>query len=133
MHKIYEDTIELLNCEIEEISKKKELSDADVENLYKIVDIVKDFHEINNMSAGGASYGMSYGVMPYWGQISYDDASFGRGVGGRSGINYASYARGGRGGNSGRNYANNGNGSSSYGRDYDQEEMRMMPNRGMEW
>lgn len=118
MHKIYEDTTELLNCEIEEISKKKELSDADVENLYKMVDIIKDFYEIDNMGSKVGYSGASYGMMPYWGTVNYDETL---GRSGRSNNNYNPN------GNSGRNYSR-----TSYGRNYD-DEMRMAPERRMDW
>ena len=122
MTKTYEDIKALLDCELDNISKKPELSDQDLHNLDKIIDIEKDMEEIEAMQTGGYSGARgSYGMMPYNGTIYYEDgSSYGRnGNSGRSNYGYnQGYAQG---GNSGRGYSNNG---SSYGR-YD--EMRMMP------
>lgn len=116
--RVYEDTKELVEKEIDEIVKKGEMSPTELEQLYKLIDIAKDICEIEEDKMGGVSGRVSYGTMPYWGQISYEDSSYGRN--GRSGTNYNQNG-------SGRNY---NNGRSSYGRDYDD---RMMPDRRMDW
>lgn len=122
MTKVYEDIKTLLDCELENISKKPEISEQDLHELDKAIDILKDMYELDGMQNGGYSGARgSYGMIPYTGAIYYEDgSSYGRnGNSGRSSYGYnQGYAQG---GNSGRSYANNG---SSYGR-YD--EPRMMP------
>lgn len=125
--RVYEDAKELVEREIEDIVKKDEMSPTELDILDKLVDISKDICEMEQMKSGGYSGRSSYGVMPYYGMIGYEDASYGRG-GNRSGANYnqGNYAQG---GNSGRNYAGNNSGRNSYGRGYDD----MMPNRQIDW
>ncbi|MCR5503423.1 MAG: hypothetical protein K6F53_10475 [Lachnospiraceae bacterium] len=122
MNKMYEDVKCLVESEIDIISKKTEMSEQDLMSLDKLIDIVKDLHEVEAMETNGYSGKV---VMPYYGYIGYDDGnSYGRG-GNRNGSNYnqGNYAQN---GNSGRNYANSGR--NSYGRGYD-DDMRMMPER----
>ncbi len=119
MDKMYDDIRELIDCELEAIAKKSELSEQDVANLYKMIDVVKDIEEIKSMEMGGGYSGKSYN-MPYWGSVGFDD-----------GQSYGSRMRYNQGNMSGRNYANNG-GRSSYGRSSYGDDMRMMPGQ-REW
>ena len=125
MTKTYEDIKALLDCELDTISKKQEISEQDLDALDKMIDIIKDMDEMEAMQMSGGMSGAraSYGtMMPYMGAGYYnDDATYGRG--GRNSYGYnQNYTQG---GNSGRNYGNSGG---SYGR-YDEMNGRMMPGR----
>lgn len=131
MERLYEDVKQMVEKEMETITKKDEMSPTDLESLDKLIDIAKDVCEMDEMKMGGysgrASYAnyASYGAMPYYGAIMYDDNQW---SGGRSGNRGSSY---GNGNSSGARYARGGNGGSSgnsYGRYY--EDDRMMPERG---
>lgn len=120
MDKRYEDIKTLIECEIDDVLKKDDITPADLDLLDKGVDILKDIDEMTSMEMPGYSGGR-YGYMPYRGYLEYesDGSSYGR----SRMSNYNNYAQNGSG--NGRGNYNNGNGS-SYGR-YD--DMRMMPNR----
>lgn len=47
---MYEGVYEMLNCEIEKIEKKGELTSSTLDNLDKLVDIVKDLQTIEAMA-----------------------------------------------------------------------------------
>ena len=101
MDKMYEDVRQMVSKEINKIVSKPEMSPTDLEQLGEMIDIMKDICEVDNMDS---PQGSSYGTMPYWGQISYEDRP-----------NRSSYGRMGR-------YNDNSN----YGRGYDYDN-RMMP------
>ena len=56
----------LVDCEIDKIATKNELSDASLANLYKLVDVKKDLFEIEDREMGGMNSG-SYRSIPYRG------------------------------------------------------------------
>lgn len=81
----YDNIRKLVDCELEKIGKMNELNSNALENVYKLVDVLKDLDEIEEhkgMINGGYSqrmmpnynYGNSYRLMR-----SYDNRSYGRG------------------------------------------------------
>lgn len=58
----------LLDCELDKISSKTELNDANLANLYKLVDIKKDLLEIEEkeMELGDMESGNSNRYMPMY-------------------------------------------------------------------
>ena len=65
---MYEGVYEMLNCEIEKIEKKGELNSASLDNLDKLVDIVKDLQTIEAMADYDNTEGFSK-----TGRYYYDD------------------------------------------------------------
>lgn len=60
----YEALHNLVDCEIDKIATKKELSDTSLANLFKLVDVKKDLFEIEDKEMGGMDSG-SYRSYPY--------------------------------------------------------------------
>lgn len=124
--KVYDDIKDMLCDELEEITKKKELTTNSLDVLYKGVDILKDISTIKAMEQeyggysqdGGYSQGY-YGRMPYY---MYDD-----GMGMSHDGN--SYARG-RGSNAPRDsrgrYSSDGHPYDGYSGDTKEELKRLM-------
>lgn len=56
----------LVDCELDKIATKKELSDTSLANLYKLVDVKKDLFEIEDMEMNNMNGG-SYRSYPYRG------------------------------------------------------------------
>ena len=78
----YENIRKLVNCELDKIGKMNELNNSALENIYKLVDILKDLDEVEEHNDRGYSqrmmpnynYGNSYRPMR-----SYDNRSYSRG------------------------------------------------------
>lgn len=113
--KVLYDIQDMLEDELKKISKKEDMTTSDLENTYKIVDIIKDVSTIDAMKQGGYSqeysrnsYGGSYNSYDRGGSYNSYEGSYARDGGsyarrGRDGdgdgrySEESSYARGGRG------------------------------------
>lgn len=128
--RLCEDVKQMVEKEIDTIVNKEEMTPDDLENLGELVDILKDLHEMDDTQSQGMS-GRSYGIMPYYGYIGYDEP-YGRSgaKGGRTSNNGTSP----NGGSSYGNYAQGRPNRMNYndGLSYGYDDMRMMP-RGSEW
>ena len=104
MMRVYDNIKNLLYKEMDEIVQKDAVSQTDLENLYKMIDIVKDICEIAEKEEQ-----MESGYSTRWnGMMPYDDRYY----------NIHSY-RGGNGnqnGYSSNNYGSNNNGGMRYSR-----------------
>lgn len=88
---MYNRIFDMLNCEIEKIENKGELNQASLDNLDKLVDIIKDLQTIEAMNfAEERNYGYSNGMDSNRGRMMYNDggASYGRYYRGRNGYSY---------------------------------------------
>lgn len=89
---------DMLEDELDAISKKPEISQQDLQNLYTIIDILKDKEEILQMKHGGYSNGMMP-PMPYmnygnsYGRNSYEIRGTYDGRNGRDMYNDNSYGQ----------------------------------------
>ena len=68
---MYEGVYEMLNCEIDKIEKKGELNSASLDNLDKLVDIVKDLQTIEAMADYDSTEGFSKSGRYYDDDMSY--------------------------------------------------------------
>lgn len=114
--KLQDSICHIVEKEIETIVNKDEMTPTELEQLGELVDIIKDIKEIESEDKGYSGR-VSYGSMPYWGQINYEDQ-----YRGRIGDNRVSYGRDNR-----PQYNRGNDGGNSYGRYY--EDGRMMPDR----
>lgn len=71
----YSSIREMVNCELEKIGKKTELDKASLENLDKLIDIIKDIDavEMNEQGYSQRMDGNSYGRYPYMPNMYYRD------------------------------------------------------------
>lgn len=68
MNEVFNGIREMVNCELMKMNQRGELDKAMLENLDKLVDILKDLNEIENGSGYSQRYydnGNSYRYMPY--------------------------------------------------------------------
>ena len=98
---MYDRLYDMINCEIDKIENKGELNVASLDNLDKLVDIIKDLQTIDAMSyAEERDYGFSNGGYSNRNRMMYNNDggySNGRYYRGRN-MNYGySYGDGGRG------------------------------------
>lgn len=79
--KALEELKELLEKEVEKIARKGEISLAEVEAMYKVVDIIKDIGEIEEMEGGEEEEysNRGYARRGYSGRRSYGGGSYRRG------------------------------------------------------
>ena len=116
--KVFDQLKDMLCDELEEITKKKELTTNSLEVIYKSVDILKDLSTIDAMEQeyGNEGYSQGYsGRMPVY---MYDDgSSYARGRG-----RYAQRDSMGR-------YADGYSRNDGYSRDGMKDELRMMMDR----
>lgn len=115
---------DLIDDELKEISKKGELTDTDLENVYKMVDICKDITTIEAMKESQYSreYSRDYSSENY--PMSNDGSyrSYGRG-----GSYEGSYARRGRDGDGDGRYSERGSYRDGYsGHDNTKEKLEAM-------
>lgn len=96
---MYDRLYDMINCEIDKIANKGELNVASLDNLDKLVDIIKDLQTIDAMSyAEERDYGFSNSGYSNRNRMMYNDGgySYGRYYRGRNMGGY-SYNDGGRG------------------------------------
>lgn len=130
-NRLFDDLCKMIEEEIKAIVDKDDISPTDLDQLDKWVDIKKDIIETKNMEESGEMMpqgmsGRSYGIMPYYGYIGYDEP-YGRSgaIRGRSNVNGASNNST----SSYGNYAQSRSGRMNYndGSSYGYDDMRMMP------
>ena len=88
---MYNRIYDMLNCEIEKIENKGELNQSSLDNLDKLVDIIKDLQTIEAMSfAEERNYGYSNnsGMDYSRGRMMYDDSRYYRGRPSNYGYSY---------------------------------------------
>lgn len=108
--KVLYDIQDMLEDELKKISKKEDITTMDLDNIYKMVDIVKDVATVKAMQEGGysqdysrGSYGGSYGR---GGSYNSYEGSYGRGS--YDGSYEGSYGRRGRDGDGDGRYSEEG-------------------------
>ncbi len=115
--KVLYDIQDMLEDELKKIAKKEEISTNDLDNIYKMVDIVKDVTTVEAMKSGGysqessrRSYDGSYGR---GGSYNSYEGSYGRGS--YDGSYDGSYGRRGRDGDGDGRYSEEGSYRNSRG------------------